>query len=197
MHKIEKKIVSYQVKPETVLTAVSLVKKSLETRPDELTGRTRKIKAPSGSIFVTLNRLPDGTPFEVFLNSKNSEVQDWLKSLSLMLTCLLREGASIEHLLQEMGQVTSSKQGVFVKKRFISSDVAAVGLALGEMLSESFQGSIQEQTIEADQETNDSGLNSPESAMSGMRECKVCKAFAVTRRDGCDVCLDCGDSKCS
>ena len=66
-------------------------------RPEELPGRTYKIKWPGSdhAIYITVNDvMQEGRrrPFEIFINSKNMEHYAWTVALTRMISAVFRRG---------------------------------------------------------------------------------------------------------
>ena len=67
-------------------------------RPGELPGKTYKLKWPESdhAIYITLNDILDESgrirPFEIFINSKNTEHYAWTVALMRMISAVFRRG---------------------------------------------------------------------------------------------------------
>lgn len=79
-------------------------------RPEELPGKTYKIKWPESdhAIYITLNDIvQDGRrrPFEVFINSKNTEHYAWTVALTRMISAVFRRGGDVSFVVEELKAV--------------------------------------------------------------------------------------------
>jgi hypothetical protein len=137
-HKLDKKIVSYQVSdPET---RRQVMDESVE-RPEVLVGSTYKIKTPQSehALYITINDLilNQGTayearvPYEIFINSKNMEHFQWVLALTRVISAVFRKGGDACFLVEELKSVFDPKGGYFKKGGgFVPSLVAELGQVL-------------------------------------------------------------------
>ena len=149
--KIEKKIISYGVKPTTDTQDAELdnVRQKAEViqmherleRPDMLVGSTYKIKTPLSehALYVTINDviLNEDTeheirrPFEIFINSKNMEHFQWIVALTRIISAVFRKGGDVTFLVEELQAVFDPKGGYFKKGgKYMPSLVAEIGDAI-------------------------------------------------------------------
>lgn len=213
--KISSKIVS--VKLAATLAAVpdavlSTVMHENIARESILLGATYKIKPPIlAAIYITINDvvLNQGTaaearhPYEIFINSKDMDHFQWVVALTRVISAVFRKGGDISFMVEELKSVFDPKGGYFKKGgKFMPSLVAEIGNVIEEHLiglglvnakelSEVAKETIAKKKAELGMEAD--ATNFPESA----QVCKVCNTKAVVILDGCAVCLNCSDSKCS
>ncbi|MGZ5912725.1 MAG: adenosylcobalamin-dependent ribonucleoside-diphosphate reductase, partial [Reyranella sp.] len=79
-------------------------------RPEDLPGRTYKIKWPGSdhAIYITINDvMQDGRrrPFEIFINSKNMEHYAWTVALTRMISAVFRRGGDVSFVVEELKAV--------------------------------------------------------------------------------------------
>ncbi|MGB1262634.1 MAG: hypothetical protein ACPG52_06990 [Cognaticolwellia sp.] len=158
-------------------------------------------------------------PFEVFVNSKNMEFYAWIVALTRVISAVFRKGGDCTFLVEELKAVFDPKGGYYQPGTgvFMPSVVADIGhviethLKTLDMLPKSEidthqQAYLQQKkqaamavaqkeniavTASESQNANiDNGF--PTSATS----CKKCYQKSVVLLDGCNTCLNCGDSKC-
>jgi hypothetical protein len=206
--KISKKIQSYKVKTEEAITED---KKQDEIKPLELLkreevlhGATYKIKAGQASnhaIYVTINNIEvDNTvkPFEIFANTKDSNINTWLMPLTRMISAVFRHNTDITFVIDELKSIQSPSGGWFEKGVFVSSIPAKIGMILEKHLNkkveldENQRQFIAEKRKEFEAKHGESEGQFPPQATL----CTKCNTKAVIRMDGCDCCLSCGNSKC-
>ena len=222
--KIEKKIVGYQVKTgKPVAEAPSKPKvvpiEMNETvkRPDFLLGSTYKIKPPVSehALYITINDiiLNEGTdhetrrPYEVFINSKSMEHYQWVIALTRVISAVFRKGGDITFLIEELSSVYDPNGGYYKKggiympslvaeiSSVIEKHMKAIGLIETEELSDHAKEILAEKRAQFEQKSNDSPAEeNPFPANATM--CKKCHNKSVIVMDGCQTCLNCGDSKC-
>ncbi|MFV2055895.1 MAG: NrdJb [Thiohalomonadales bacterium] len=189
-------------------------------RPEMLLGSTYKIKTPLSehSLYVTINDiiLNPGTehelrrPFEIFINSKNMDHFQWIVALTRIISAVFRKGGDVTFLVDELRSVFDPKGGYFKQGgKYMPSLVAEIGDAIESHLimigllkidgpDEHQKKLIEEKraqytsTLKKAKETEE-----PESDFPiGSSLCGKCQTKAVIRMDGCNTCLNCGDSKC-
>ena len=181
-------------------------------RPEELPGRTYKIKWPGSdhAIYITVNDvLQDGRrrPFEIFINSKNMEHYAWTVALTRMISAVFRRGGDVSFVVEELKAVFDPRGGQWMGGRYVPSLLAAIGGVIERHLVEiGFLAPTESpRLIDAIEERMRLAANgrdgSPEPAAGGgsstsMGQCPQCGAAALTHQEGCDVCLNCGYSRC-
>ncbi|AZZ91218.1 NrdJb [Hahella sp. KA22] len=187
-------------------------------RPDFLLGTTYKIKPPVSehAFYITINDilLNEGTdhetrrPYEIFINSKSMEHFQWVIALTRVISAVFRKGGDITFLLEELLSVHDpsggyyKKGGVFVPSlvaeigAVIEKHMKALGIIESEELSDAHKRMIAEKRAEYEarqkNEANADGSAFPANATM----CKKCSQKSVILMDGCQTCLNCGDSKC-
>ena len=205
-----------------VRRAVSLVPAARESgvvyiaqpldRPEELPGRTYKIKWPGSdhAIYITINDvMQDGRrrPFEIFINSKNMEHYAWTVALTRMISAVFRRGGDVSFVVEELKAVFDPRGGQWMEGRYVPSLLAAIGGVIERHLVEigfltpADQPRITEAAEQrlrlaagAREPASDGSGDGPVAAALG--QCPNCGAAALTHQEGCDVCLNCGYSRC-
>ena len=79
-------------------------------RPESLQGSTYKIRWPESdhAIYITINDIiRDGRrqPFEIFINSKNTEHYAWTVALTRMISAVFRRGGDVSFIVEELKAV--------------------------------------------------------------------------------------------
>ncbi|MBY8974280.1 adenosylcobalamin-dependent ribonucleoside-diphosphate reductase [Rhodobacteraceae bacterium NNCM2] len=169
-------------------------------RPEALEGRTYKLKWPDSphAIYVTMNDTIVGghrRPFEIFINSKNMEHYAWTVALTRMISAVFRRGGDVSFVVEELKAVFDPRGGAWMKGRYVPSILAAIGGVIERHLVEI--GFIEGEGM---------GLSSDPAADLGAERkvvggaapatCPNCGSFALELKEGCEVCRDCGHSKC-
>jgi ribonucleoside-diphosphate reductase alpha chain len=185
-------------------------------RPEELPGRTYKIKWPGSdhAIYITVNDIiQDGRrrPFEIFINSKNMEHYAWTVALTRMISAVFRRGGDVSFVVEELKAVFDPRGGQWMGGRYVPSLLAAIGGVIERHLVEigflapsdspSLIDAIEERMRmaasggEGTREAPAAGGSGPSVGQS-MGQCPNCGAAALSHQEGCDVCLNCGYSRC-
>ena len=208
-NKIEQKIVGYKVKSDTapVEAAAIEVAKMHEgiKRPEILFGSTYKIKPPAmdKALYVTINNYElDGVqhPYEIFFNSKEMEHYQWATALTRVISAVFRKGGDVAFLVDELKEVFDPKGGYWNKGVFVPSLVAEIGYVIEKHLKAS--GGIVEEVdphMEAYLAKKREEILGPVEVNAypdTATLCPKCKTKAMVLMDGCQTCLECGESKC-
>ena len=180
-------------------------------RPEELPGRTYKIKWPGSdhAIYITINDvMQDGRrrPFEIFINSKNMEHYAWTVALTRMISAVFRRGGDVSFVVEELKAVFDPRGGQWMEGRYVPSLLAAIGGVIERHLVEiGFLSPADAPGLAeaAEQRVRlAAGAREPAGPGTGvegrrtMGQCPNCGAASLTRQEGCDICLTCGYSRC-
>ena len=186
-------------------------------RPERLDGSTYKIKSPlfEHALYVTINDivLNEGTahesrrPFEVFINSKNMDHFQWAVALTRIMSAVFRKGGDVTFIVEELKAVFDPRGGQWMGGRYVPSLLAAIGGVIERHLVEiGFLAPTESpRLIDAIEErmrlAANGGNGSPEAvagsgSATSMGQCPQCGGAALTHQEGCDVCLNCGYSRC-
>ena len=165
-------------------------------RPESLPGSTYKIRWPENdhAIYITINDIMrDGRrqPFEIFINSKNTEHYAWTVALTRMISAVFRRGGDISFVVEELKAVFDPRGGQWMEGRYVPSILAAIGEVIEHHLA--LIGFAPAQMSAAGQAPADEGAPQGER----LRSCPRCSQFGVIQQEGCDVCTACGFSKCA
>ena len=152
--KVGKKIVSYDVGPDTGEQPITEQPKVVEStqreeakiirmhekleRPEMLIGSTYKVKTPVSdhAMYVTINDilLNEGTdhekrrPFEIFINSKNLDHYQWIVALTRIMSAVFRKGGDVNFLVDELKAVFDPRGGYWQSGgRYMPSIIAELG----------------------------------------------------------------------
>ncbi|WP_298312138.1 adenosylcobalamin-dependent ribonucleoside-diphosphate reductase [Reyranella sp.] len=181
-------------------------------RPEELPGRTYKIKWPGSdhAIYITVNDVvQEGRrrPFEIFINSKNMEHYAWTVALTRMISAVFRRGGDVSFVVEELKAVFDPRGGQWMGGRYVPSLLAAIGGVIERHLIEiGFLAPTESpRLIDAIEERMRLATGARDGAPApgagggsdtSMGQCPQCGAAALTHQEGCDVCLNCGYSRC-
>jgi ribonucleoside-diphosphate reductase alpha chain len=174
-------------------------------RPGELAGRTYKIKWPDTdhAIYITVNDVvQDGRrrPFEIFINSKNMEHYAWTVALTRMISAVFRRGGDVSFVVEELKAVFDPRGGQWMEGRYVPSLLAAIGeiierhmVDIGFIPAHGLEGEAQPAILKIA-----AGAERHPARGDDLRlkQCPKCGSASLTRREGCDICLSCGYSRC-
>ena len=178
-------------------------------RPEDLPGKTYKIKWPGSdhAIYITINDvMQDGRrrPFEIFINSKNMEHYAWTVALTRMISAVFRRGGDVSFVVEELKAVFDPRGGQWMEGRYVPSLLAAIGGVIERHLIEiGFLSAADAPGIAEAVEARlalAAGAREPSDGSGApamkMGQCPNCGAAALTHQEGCDICLNCGYSRC-
>ena len=180
-------------------------------RPEDLPGKTYKIKWPGSdhAIYITINDvMQDGRrrPFEIFINSKNMEHYAWTVALTRMISAVFRRGGDVSFVVEELKAVFDPRGGQWMEGRYVPSLLAAIGGVIERHLIEiGFLSPADAPRLAEAAEARlalAAGARKPAEGGDGsgapakMGQCPNCGAAALTHQEGCDICLNCGYSRC-
>ncbi len=168
-------------------------------RPEALQGSTYKIRWPEHdhAIYITINDIiRDGRrqPFEIFINSKNTEHYAWTVALTRMISAVFRRGGDVSFIVEELKAVFDPRGGQWVGGHYVPSILAAIGGVIEQHLvtigalapPEAEAARLEPPTVE--------GGGAP---AGSARFCGRCGQPGLLHREGCDMCPACGYSKCA
>jgi ribonucleoside-diphosphate reductase alpha chain len=167
-------------------------------RPETLMGQTYKLKWPGSphAIYITMNDvIVSGRrrPFEIFINSKNMEHYAWTVALTRMISAVFRRGGDVSFVVEELKAVFDPRGGAWMKGRYVPSILAAIGGVIERHLVET--GFITAEGMALTTDPAAEAIAVGETRMAPAT-CPSCGSYNITLREGCEVCLDCGHSKC-
>ncbi len=179
--------------------------KPLERAP-VLSGATYKLRWPDSdhALYITINDIevesgdpaapPRKRPFEIFINTRNLEHYAWTVALTRMISAVFRRGGDVSFVAEELKAVFDPQGGRFLGGRYVPSLLAAIG----DIIETHLRAIGFLAPAEAASPSPDLESAEPESVrkVAGGRVCQRCGHAALTRREGCWVCSNCGFSRC-
>ncbi|MCZ6860118.1 MAG: ribonucleoside-diphosphate reductase, adenosylcobalamin-dependent, partial [Alphaproteobacteria bacterium] len=182
-------------------------------RPEALEGATTKVRWPESehALYITVNDIIDDQgrtrPFEIFINSKNTEHYAWTVALTRMISAVFRRGGDVSFVVEELKAVFDPRGGQWMGRRYVPSLLAAIGevieahmidIGLIPALHDKSQEIVETRQIVGAGENASASLGGGASAGHvAMRACPKCGAYGLIRQENCDICTSCGYSKCS
>ena len=165
-------------------------------RPEALHGSTYKIRWPEHdhAIYITINDIVrDGRrqPFEIFINSKNTEHYAWTVALTRMISAVFRRGGDVSFIVEELKAVFDPRGGQWVGGHYVPSILAAIGGVIEQhLVSIGALAPPEPARLEAPAADGGAPGEAP-------RLCTRCGQPGLLHREGCDLCPSCGYSKCA
>lgn len=181
-------------------------------RPGELPGKTYKVRWPESdhALYITLNDIIDDQgrrrPFEIFINSKNTEHYAWTVALTRMISAVFRRGGDVSFVVEELKAVFDPRGGYWVGGKYVPSLLAAIGGVIeNHMIDTGFlpnpaskiDPALEAQTMPKAAVAGSGGANDDGPARAApFKQCPKCGQPSMIRQEGCDTCTSCGHSKC-
>jgi ribonucleoside-diphosphate reductase alpha chain len=178
-------------------------------RPEVLPGQTYKVRWPESdhAIYITINDIITDArrrPFEVFINSKNTEHYAWTVGLTRMISAVFRRGGDVSFVVEELKAVFDPRGGHWMNGRYVPSLLAAIGEVIEEHLINIgfIAGPEDVDTSESERQVVNlgaqQGQEEQKNAGNGLFSfCPRCSQPSLMKIEGCDTCTSCGYSKCS
>ena len=172
-------------------------------RPEALQGSTYKIRWPEHdhAIYITINDVVrDGRrqPFEVFVNSKNTEHYAWTVALTRMISAVFRRGGDVSFVVDELKAVFDPRGGQWMEGHYVPSLLAAIGGVIERHLIAI--GARPPPAVAPTEEDAEEGTGEDaagDAPAAPPKLCGRCGQPGLLHREGCDLCLSCGYSKCA
>ncbi|MEM6942939.1 MAG: adenosylcobalamin-dependent ribonucleoside-diphosphate reductase [Pseudomonadota bacterium] len=195
----EKETAPRPVEPADTSGDVVFISEPLD-RPETLEGVTYKLKWPETphAMYITMNDVVVAgrrRPFEIFVNSKNMEHYAWTLALTRMISAVFRRGGDVSFVVEELKAVFDPRGGAWMRGRYVPSILAAIGGVIERHLVDI--GFIEGEGAGLLADPADPRAVATASDRPAPASCAICGSFNTQMREGCEVCLDCGYSKCS
>ena len=185
-------------RPEDAFEAGAVIQmtRPLE-RPEALHGSTYKIRWPESdhAIYITINDIVrDGRrqPFEIFINSKNTEHYAWTVALTRMISAVFRRGGDVSFIVEELKAVFDPRGGQWMGGHYVPSILAAIGGVIEQHLV-----SIGALAPPKAVQLQPPAAEDDDAPARAVRFCGRCGQPGLLHREGCDLCPACGYSKCA
>lgn len=136
----------------------------------------------------------DDEPYEIFFASKDAKFQDWMTSLTLLASALLRNGVDPAVIPRELKQVKSTHDTGWYDKKMYGSLVARIAKTIEDDFIEN--GIIDNPSSKIDGTIKPVPQREAETVKSNKPECPSCREHALVMKEGCKTCDNCGWSEC-
>lgn len=157
-------------------------------RPEVLPAAVYKIKDPTKdtNIYCSISNM-GGKPFEIFINSRHTESQQWVSAMTVLISAMFRAGVPAGFIGKELQQIVDSNP--FFYKGKSGCTVSHIG----RVILQHCEGDNDLTTIV---EKTESIISDAEPINTRKVDtCPKCGGDMVLM-DGCPTCIDCANSKC-
>ena len=177
------------------------IKSEVMTRPDVVDAKVYKLKSAfvKKSVFITLSYTEENgqkRPIEIFINSKDLSRSHEYVMLTRLISAVFRRDADVMFILEELQGILDPEGGRFKEGNYYQSLYAEIAEVI-----ESFFYDVG--ILKARSESmlhNDGEQKEPKAASidvnNNFKICPTCSNQTLKVENGCDVCIQCGYSKC-
>ena len=185
-------------KEENTTSNKNLSKLEVMTRPEVVDAKVYKLKSAfvKNSVFVTLSYTSDNgeiRPIEIFINSKDLSRSHEYVILTRLISAVFRRGADVMFILEELQGILDPEGGRFKEGNYYHSLYAEIAEVIQNFFYDVGILKIpEENTI-----PNDGMLEKQDSSHNeNFKICPTCNSKTLKVENGCDMCVQCGYSKC-
>jgi len=177
------------------------------TRPKVVDAKVYKVKSAfvKNSVFITLSYIETELgrrPIEIFINSKDLNRAPEYVVLTRLISAIFRRATDPMFILEELHGIHDPNGGSFKEGKYYHSFYAEVAETIEKFFYD--VGIIKKQKKESNiDQTNDENLvrvetlkETPETLNLNFQICPSCSSKSLKTENGCDVCVECGYSKC-
>ncbi|MBN1162357.1 adenosylcobalamin-dependent ribonucleoside-diphosphate reductase [Patescibacteria group bacterium] len=165
----------------------------------KLAGSTYKLPTPQGKAFITVNKVADGTPVEVFANvgKAGSDVAGLSEALGRLISGWLRVSPypieTVKEIVHQMIGIGGSQSVGFGKNR-----VTSIPDAVAKVLVEEFQLRVRPGDVYDDNGAGSHVIENgkKQNVFDRTDMCPECGNYTLVYEEGCAKCYFCGFSKC-
>ena len=173
-------------------------------RPKVVDAKVYKVKSAfvKNSVFITLSFIntDDGRkPIEIFINSKDLNRAPEYVVLTRLISAIFRRATDPMFILEELHGIHDPNGGSFKEGKYYHSFYAEVAETIERFFYD--VGIIQKKKSVSKEHENEQKTKETVSAPlqiknAEFRICPTCRVQSLKTENGCDVCVECGYSKC-
>tara|TARA_Y100001970_G_C14178265_1_gene828305 strand:+ start:764 stop:1396 length:633 start_codon:yes stop_codon:yes gene_type:complete len=179
---------------------------SVMTRPSVVDAKVYKLKSAfvKNSVFITLSYMEENgkkRPVEIFINSKDLSRSHEYIMLTRLISAVFRRDADVMFILEELQGILDPEGGRFKEGNFYQSLYAEIAEVIETFFYDvGILDKPSELTIANDSTDSISPQNThleQESVLNNnFKICPSCSNQTLKVENGCDLCQQCGYSKC-
>ena len=184
-------------------------------RPEVVDAKVYKLKSAfvKNSVFITLSYINDNdvlSPIEIFINSKDLTKTSEYVVLTRLISAIFRRSTNPMFILEELQGIYDPNGGSFKDGKYYHSFYSEIADVIERFFydvkiidkpnSASNQSNgivenhsnriIENRAVPLETVSNVVGLN------SGFQICPACSGKSLKTENGCDICIECGYSRC-
>ena len=174
------------------------------TRPSVVDAKVYKLKSAfvKNSVFITLSYMEEvgkKRPVEIFINSKDLSRSHEYIMLTRLISAVFRRDSDVMFILEELQGILDPEGGRFKEGNYYQSLYAEIAeviemffydVGILEKPTELTMANDKINSMPQDTRSNDSVIN------NNFKICPSCSNQTLKVENGCDLCQQCGYSKC-
>ena len=174
------------------------------TRPSVVDAKVYKLKSAfvKNSVFITLSYMEEvgkKRPVEIFINSKDLSRSHEYIMLTRLISAVFRRDSDVMFILEELQGILDPEGGRFKEGNYYQSLYAEIAeviemffydVGILEKPTELTMANDKVNSMPQDTRGNDSVMN------NNFKICPSCSNQTLKVENGCDLCQQCGYSKC-
>ena len=174
------------------------------TRPSVVDAKVYKLKSAfvKNSVFITLSYMEEvgkKRPVEIFINSKDLSRSHEYIMLTRLISAVFRRDSDVMFILEELQGILDPEGGRFKEGNYYQSLYAEIAeviemffydVGILEKPTELTMANDKINAMPEDTRSNDSVMN------NNFKICPSCSNQTLKVENGCDLCQQCGYSKC-
>ena len=177
------------------------IKSEVMTRPDVVDAKVYKLKSAfvKKSVFITLSYTEENgqkRPIEIFINSKDLSRSHEYVMLTRLISAVFRRDADVMFILEELQGILDPEGGRFKEGNYYQSLYAEIAEVIENFFYDvGILKARSESMLHNDGEQQESKAASID-VNNNFKICPTCSNQTLKVENGCDVCIQCGYSKC-
>ena len=186
-------------------------KASSASRPKVVDAKVYKVKSAfvKNSVFITLSYVDTDLgrrPIEIFINSKDLNRAPEYVVLTRLISAIFRRATDPMFILEELHGIHDPNGGSFKEGKYYHSFYAEVAETIERFFYDVgiIKEKKSEQAIEEIHQAEDENVIKVEAVADTKTEmmnqefriCPTCSSKSLKTENGCDMCMECGYSKC-
>ena len=179
------------------------IKSEVMTRPDVVDAKVYKLKSAfvKKSVFITLSYTKENgqkRPIEIFINSKDLSRSHEYVMLTRLISAVFRRDADVMFILEELQGILDPEGGRFKEGNYYQSLYAEIAEVIESFFYDvGILNKRSESVLHNDGEQQEAKVaESLIDINNNFKICPTCSNQTLKVENGCDVCIQCGYSKC-
>tara|TARA_Y100000590_G_scaffold121006_1_gene138533 strand:+ start:1671 stop:2324 length:654 start_codon:yes stop_codon:yes gene_type:complete len=181
-------------------------------RPHVVNAKVYKVKSAfvKNSVFITLSYVETALgrrPIEIFINSKDLNRAPEYVVLTRLISAIFRRATDPMFILEELHGIHDPNGGSFKEGKYYHSFYAEVaetiekffydvGIIDAPMKKNDDSSNANEKNEHATIEIENRNLQNENNLNATFKICPTCSSKSLKTENGCDMCVECGYSKC-